>query len=221
MENELQKTERIDGEICINENQVYDVLILEKNGCLNIGGLPDPGVEEIKVKIGELQVEKPKKDKEGYELKFTSPLEGKIRILVEIGNLQNDIITLSYAPDGMNGRKGNKGGNGGASSFGMGGRGGDGEDGEDGVDGVDCPDVTIVYSSSNGSGIKHTAIPSAGGKGGKGGEGGEGGLCGDGKTHAASGVNGRDGRDGRPGGKGSIMIKEEKCAKTHGNEENV
>lgn len=209
-EKELQTTERIDGEICVNENQVYDVLILEGKGCLNIGGLPDPGVEEIRVKIGELQVDKPEGTEREYDLKFTSPQEGKIRILVEIGNLQNDIMTLSYAPDGMDGRKGDKGGNGGASSFGMGGRGGDGGDGEDGMDGVDCPDVTLVYSSSNGSGINHTATSSAGGKGGEGGEGGEGGLCGDGKTHAAPGENGRAGRDGRPGGKGSIIIKEEK-----------
>ena len=221
-EKELKTTERIDGEVYVSGNQVYDVLVLANKGCLTIGGLPDPGVEEIRVKIGELQVDKPEKDGQNYDLKFTSPQEGKIRILVEIGNLQNDLTTLSYAPDGLNGRKGSKGGNGGESSFGMGGRGGDGGDGEDGMDGADCPDVTIVYSSPNGSRINHTATSSVGGKGGAGGEGGEGGLCSDGKTHAASGGNGRAGRDGRPGGKGSILIREEKCAeKQHGNEENI
>ncbi len=203
----LKMTEPIDGQVDINENQKYDVLILKENGCLNIGGLPDPGVEEIRVKIGELKVDKQEGKNRGYDLKFTAPREGKIKIFVEIRNLHNDIRTLSYAPDGLDGRDGSAGGCGSASMFGMGGRGGDGGDGEDGMDGTDCPEVTIVYGSADGKGISHTAVSAAGGRGGAGGKGGEGGLCSDGETHAASGMSGRNGRDGRPGGKGSIMIK--------------
>lgn len=220
MGNEQNTVERMDGEVYVNENQVYDVLVLTGKGCLNIGGLPNLGVEEIRIKIGELQVDKSHTGRGEYDLKFTSPREGQIRILVEIGNLQNDIFTMSCAPDGMNGRNGSDGGKGGSSPFGTGGRGGDGGDGEDGMDGADCPDVTIIYSSAGGSGISHTAVSSAGGRGGAGGKGGQGGLCADKKTYAASGADGRDGRDGRPGGKGSIVIKEQKSAEEpRGNEE--
>ena len=206
-EKNFRMEELIDGEVDVNESREYDVLRLKKNGCLTIGGLPDPGVEEIRIEIGELIVDKPMEKDRGYDLQFTAPREGKIKIFVEIGDLKDDIRTLSFAPDGLDGRKGSDGGCGGASMSGMGGSGGDGGDGEDGMDGTDCPEVTIVYTSADGKGISHTAKSSVGGKGGTGGKGGKGGLCSDGETYAASGKNGRAGRDGRPGSKGSIMIQ--------------
>lgn len=212
-----QDAERISGQVNINEDQQYGVLILERKGCLNIGGMPDPGVEELRVKIGALKVDKENGGAQEYDIMFTSPRNGKLRIILEIEDLQTGLRTLSYAADGLGGRDGSPGGNGGFSAFGMGGAGGDGSDGEDGMDGTDCPDVRIIYGSSNGSGIAHVTMPSAGGAGGKGGPGGSGGLCGDGMTYAPSGKAGRDGRNGRPGGKGEIrMIKASAGEKTGG-----
>lgn len=207
-EKKLWKTEQMSGEVDINEDQSYDLLILDEEGCLNIGGLPDKGVSEIHIKIRELQVDKSMKCENPYELKFTVPPEGEMAITVEIENLQSSINVLSYARDGANGRNGSDGGTGACSSFGAGGSGGDGSDGEDGEDGKNCPTVNICYHSVNGSTIKHTCKLSKGGRGGLGGKGGKGGLCSDGVTYAPAGRDGRNGRDGRPGNAGCVIIVE-------------
>lgn len=199
--------EQVSGEIDINEDQAYDTLLLLDNGCLNIGGLPDPGVTEITISIKELQIAKA--DRSGAcELKFTSPRDRSLSIKVEIGDLQGDLKTLSYAPDGRPGKAGSKGGDGADSSFGRGGKGGDGSDGEDGQDGISCPDVLICYDTMNKSVIRHQTIRSKGGAGGDGGQGGSGGLGADG-TRAAYGAKGAKGRMGRPGGAGSLVIRKE------------
>lgn len=204
------ETETLSGEVDINEDCAYDTLILNGSGCLNIGGLPDPGVSEINITIGTLIVDKTELADPSYEFKCTSPSSGKMSITIEIENLQNDIRVLRYAPDGKRGSNGNPGGNGGDGLLGSGGMGGAGSDGQDGEDGRDCPDVLIRYHSSTGSHIAHSCILSQGGEGGTGGNGGLGGLSSEGAFHAPSGFPGRNGRKGRPGGGGSMTIIEVK-----------
>lgn len=200
--------EYLDGEVDINEDQTYNNILLSGAGCLNIGGLPDSGVSNIRIHINTLIVNKNSDPRKSYDFKFTAPRDRKLTIIVDIQDLQNDIKLLLYAPDGADGKPGSNGGDGGDGMSGMGGSGGDGGDGEDGQDGGSSPDIVINYNTSNGSAVFYEYIISRGGSGGKGGRGGKGGLCNGGKTCSPDGKNGRDGRNGRQGGIGSIIIKE-------------
>lgn len=193
-------TERISSEIDINGDQAYDNLIMDGDGCLNIGGKPKAKVSQIDIKIKNLVIKKTASGN-SYELKFTAPIDRELLINVEIENLQDDIVVLSYGCDGVCGKDGKDGKDGKSSKETSDGK--DGKDGSDGQDGGSCPNVMIQYSTLNESSITLEHKVSKGGEGGKGGKGGKPDKA---DKSGRAGRDGRDGREGRSGRSGYFLI---------------